>query len=320
VTRIPEETDAPTRALLDFINEAQPAPLHTMTAVEARAEFAERRVRADIDKIDIARIEDRTIPGPAGEIPVRLYATTTDTSAALPVLVFYHGGGFVIGDLDSHDSVCRRIAAAGDCLVVAVDYRLAPEHAYPAAVEDSLAALAWVADNATEIGGDPTRLAVGGDSAGGNLSATVAQEARNNGGPALKLQVLIYPAVDRRDSHDSYKRYEDVFPIDRPTIEWFYQQYYTDPARTGEPWAAPGLVEDLSGLAPAIVLTAGLDPLCDEGEDYAKRLNAAGVAAVYHSDPGTIHGYMGMGKFLPHCEQNIARIGEALKAAFNAGA
>ena len=320
MTRIPDEADAPTRALLEIINETAPPPLHTMSAEGARAEFAERRVRSDLDSIDLARVEDAQIRGPGGAIAIRMYAPRPGTGHGLPMFVYYHGGGFVIGDLDSHDAVCRRIALAADCLVIAVDYRLAPEHPYPAAVVDAVAAFTWLAGHAHAIGGDAKRIAVGGDSAGGNLAAVVAQEMRNTGGPKISLQVLIYPAVEPRDSRDSYKKFADVFPIDRPTIDWFYSQYYTDPSRTSEPWAAPGLVEDLSGLAPALVLTAGLDPLCDEGAAYAERLKTAGVDATHHRDPGTIHGYMGMGKFLPHCEQAIARIGAVLKFTFSDGA
>jgi acetyl esterase len=313
--------DSDLQNVLDMIKEANRPPYRDIPVAEARAGYQAMVQLLDPEEEAIHRTEGRTIPGPAGEIPLRVYwPRALAPGESLGVFIFLHGGGFVIGDLDSHDAVCRRIALAADCLVIAVDYRLAPEHPYPAAVEDAVAAFTWLAGHAHAIGGDAKRIAVGGDSAGGNLAAVVAQEMRNTGGPKISLQVLIYPAVEPRDSRDSYKKFADVFPIDRPTIDWFYSQYYTDPSRTSEPWAAPGLVEDLSGLAPALVLTAGLDPLCDEGAAYAERLKTAGVDATHHRDPGTIHGYMGMGKFLPHCEQAIARIGAVLKFTFSDGA
>jgi len=167
--RIPEEADAETRALLEWVAEADPPPLHGMSALEARAEFAERRVRSELSSVPVARVEDRAIAGPASPIPLRIYAPRE--GEGLPVLVYYHGGGFVIGDLDSHDSICRRIAVAADCLVVSVAYRLAPEAPYPAAVDDAMAAFDWCAEHVGEVGGDAARLAVGGDSAGGGLAA-----------------------------------------------------------------------------------------------------------------------------------------------------
>jgi acetyl esterase len=308
--RIPEEADAETRALLDWVAEAKPPPLHGMSALAARAEYAERRVRSELSSVPVARVEDRAIAGPASPIPLRIYAPRE--GEGLPVLVYYHGGGFVIGDLDSHDSICRRIAVAADCLVVSVAYRLAPEAPYPAAVEDSMAAFDWCAAHVGEVGGDPTRLAVGGDSAGGGLAAYVAQQRRER----ICYQVLIYPYMDPNADTGTRRACTDVFPIDKPTIDWFNELYVPDAARHSEVGAAPGLVEDVTGLPGAIVLTAGLDPLCDEAKAYADRIAAAGVPLTYHCDPGTIHGYLGMGKLLPHAERAIEKIGVALRAVF----
>ncbi len=316
MTRIPDEADAATRALLEWVADAKPEPLHGMSANDARATFNERRLRTDLDPIDIARVEDRTIDGPAGPLPVRLYAPRSADKGTLPLFIYYHGGGFVIGDLDSHDSVCRRFARGGDCLVMAVDYRLAPEHPYPAAAEDAVAALDWAVANAQVIGADPKRLAIGGDSAGGNLAAIAAQHAREKSYDQLLLQALIYPLVDPVNQTASRDRFADVFPIDRDAIDWFNRCYFPDEARIGEPYAAPGLVDDLSNLAPALVITAGLDPLVDEGAQYADRLSAAGVPVSYHCHEGTIHGFMGMGKVLPHAEQTIDRVTRALDDAF----
>ncbi len=305
--RIPEETDVETRALLEWVAEAEPPPLHGMTALEARAAYAERRVRSELSAVPVAWIEDRAIAGPASPIPLRIYAGRE--GERLPVLIYYHGGGFVIGDLDSHDSICRRIAVAAGCLVVSVAYRLAPEAPYPAAVEDSLAALDWCTAHVAEVGGDPTRLAVGGDSAGGGLAAYVAQQRCAQ----LRYQVLIYPYMDPNAETETRKSCADVFPIDKATIDWFNAQYLPDAARYSEVGAAPGLVEDVTRMPAALVLTAGLDPLCDEAKSYADRLATAGVPCIYHCDPGTIHGYLGMGKFLPHAERAIEKIGAVLR-------
>ncbi len=305
--RIPEEADAETRALLDWVAEAKPPPLHGMSALAAREAYAERRVRSELSAVPVACVEDRAIAGPASPIPLRIYAPREGTGLA--VLVYYHGGGFIIGDLDSHDSICRRLANAADCLVVSVAYRLAPEAPYPAAVEDAMAAFDWCAAHVGEVGGDPARLAVGGDSAGGGLAAYVAQQHRDR----IRYQVLIYPYMDPNADTETRRACADVFPIDRPTIDWFNALYLPDASRHAEAGAAPGLVDDVAGLPGALVLTAGLDPLCDEGRDYADRLAAAGVPTAYHCDPGTIHGYLGMGKLLPHAERAIARIGAALR-------
>ena len=312
--RIPDEADAETRALLEWVADAKPPPLHAMSAAEARAAYNERRLRTELSPVEVARVEDRAIAGPAGPLALRLYSPRT--SERLPILVYTHGGGFVIGDLESHDSVCRRLAVAGDCLVAAVDYRLAPEHPYPAAVEDALAALDWIGRHGGEIGGDTARLAVGGDSAGGALAGIAAQHARDAALTALRRQVLIYPRIEPVAETESRRAFADVFPIDRETIDWFNRHYLPDLSRMREPRAGPGLTRDLAGLAPALVLTAGLDPLCDEGERYAERLGEAGVPVAYHCDPGTIHGYLGMGKLLPHAERAIERIGSHLREAF----
>ena len=315
-TRIPVEADAATRALLEWVAEADAPPLRGMTPEDARRAFDERRERVDLDPEPVARVEDRAIDTPAGAIPVRLYDPRGGSGGAPPMLVWHHGGGFVIGGLDSHDSLCRRVANAADCLVVSVDYRLAPEHPYPAAAEDAVAALEWVAGNAAAIGGDPARIAVGGDSAGGNLAALAAQHARDRGAPELRAQILVYPALEPAGRYESAETWADVFPIDRKTIAWFYGHYHGDGARIGEPWASPGRVADLSGLAPATILTAGLDPLRDEGAAYASRLSEAGVPVEYHCHDGTVHGFLGMGKALPHAGDAIRRIAAALRAAF----
>ncbi len=316
--RIPDQADPPTRALLEWVNDADAPPLHGMSAPEARLVFDERRERVDLAPVPVARCVDSTIAAPGRNIPIRIYDPRGDTPQrpAPPVLVWFHGGGFVIGGLDSHDALCRRLANRADCMVIAVDYRLAPEHPYPAAAEDAVAALDWIAANAATLGGDAARIAVAGDSAGGNLAAIAAHHARDRGAPALRAQILVYPALDPVGDYESVSAFADVFPIDKATMAWFYNHYYGRGAVPDEPWAAPGLVENLSGLAPATILTAGLDPLRDEARAYADRLQAAGVPIEYYCYEGTIHGFAGMGKVLLHAEQAIERMGKALAAAF----
>lgn len=287
-TRVPDEADPPTRALLEWVDAAAPPPLHGMAPEDARRAFDERRARVDLDPVPLARIEDLAFDGPGGPVPVRLYGPRPAGGAPLPLLVYFHGGGFVIGNLESHDSLCRRLADGAGCLVAAVDYRLAPEHPFPAAAEDAVAALDWAAENAAALGADGERVAVAGDSAGGTLAAVAARHARDRGAPALRAQVLVYPGLDPANRHASTAAFADVFPIDKAMLAWFYGHYFGGrPAPSGDPRAAPGLAADLAGLAPATILTAGLDPLCDEGAAYAERLREAGVAVDYVCYEGT---------------------------------
>ena len=314
-TRIPDEADDATRALLEWVAEADLPPLHGMGAQEARRAFDERRERVDLDPVPVARVEDRVLDAPGRAIPIRVYEPRRG-GGARPLLVYFHGGGFVIGNLDSHDSLCRRLTEGAGCVTVSVDYRLAPEHRFPAAAEDAAAALERVAEKAAALGGDGGRIAVAGDSAGGTLAAVAAQHARDRGAPGLRAQVLVYPAVDPVGRHESTVAFADIFPIDKPMMDWFYRHYFGDGPPPDDPRAAPGRVADLSGLAPATVLTAGLDPLCDEGAAYARRLRGAGVPVDYECYEGTVHGFLGMGKALPHAERAIERVCAALRAAF----
>ena len=315
-TRIPDEADGPTRALLEWVAGADLPPLHGMSAPAARRAFDERRERIDLEPVPVARVEDRVIDSAAGALPVRVYEPRRDAGAQLPLLIYFHGGGFVIGNLDSHDSLCRRLADGAGCVAMSVDYRLAPEHRFPAAAEDAAAALDWAAENAAALGGDGERFAVAGDSAGGTLAAVAAQHARDRGAFDLRAQVLVYPALDPVGRHESGAAFADVFPIDKPTTDWFYRHYFGDGPAPDDPRAAPGRVADLAGLAPATVLTAGLDPLRDEGAAYARRLGAAGVPVDYECFEGTVHGFLGMGKALPHAERAIERVCANLRAAF----
>ncbi|MEL0029539.1 MAG: alpha/beta hydrolase [Betaproteobacteria bacterium] len=308
--------DPQARALLDAAKASGAPEMWELTPDQARAEYLRRteRVRADVD---IYRVEDRQIPGPVQPIKVRIYTPqASQEQASLPVLVWYHGGGFVIGDLDSHDSACRALANQTECLVVAVDYRLAPEHKFPGAVEDCEAALQWVAAHATELGGDPGRIAVGGDSAGGNLAAVVALLAREKGGPKLCFQLLIYPCVAPEPETPSHHQFAEGYLLTRKTITWFFKQYLRSSKDTLDPRYAPLEEKDLSSLPPSLVIVAGFDPLRDEGVDYAKALIDAGNKVTLSNYEGMIHGFYLMGGMIDKANQAIEESAQHLKEAF----
>jgi acetyl esterase len=242
--------------------------------------------------IPMARVESVEIPGPAGTIPARLYVPPgVEPPAPRPLLVYYHGGGWVICDLDTHDGTCRFLAANSGVTVLSVDYRLAPEHPFPAGVEDAHAAFDWAAEHAAELGADPARIAVGGDSAGGNLATVTSLLARDSGGPRPAMQLLIYPATDADDSHPSRRLFAEGFLLTRADMEWFEENYLADPADAADPRVTVLRVEDLSGLPPAYVATAGFDPLRDEGEAYAERMREAGVPVALRRHPGLVHSF-----------------------------
>jgi acetyl esterase len=268
----------------------------------------------------VAKVEDRPIPGPAGEIPLRIYIPESKPNEALPVLVFFHGGGWVIGDLDSHDPICRMLANRAECVVVSVHYRLAPEHRFPAAVEDAFAATQWVAERADEFNGDASRIAVGGDSAGGNLSAVVSQLARDRGGLKLVFQLLIYPATGTLGQFPSYEENGQGYLLTKDSMLYFYNHYVgeSDEAAAQSPLLAPLLTEDLRGLPPALVITAEFDPLRDEGKAYAERLKEAGVAVTYLNYEGMIHAFYQMPGILSQARQAIDESATALRQAFGA--
>ena len=233
-----------------------------------------------------------------------------------PALIYFHGGGWVIGDLESHDQVCRALANAARCIVVAVDYRLAPEHKFPAAVDDAIAATRWIAGNAARLGIDAARLAVGGDSAGGNLAAVVSLDARDRGGPPLVFQLLIYPGTDMRMDRPSHVRHAEQLPLRRATMQWFVGHYLRDAGDEADWRASPLRARDFRNLPPALVVTAGFDPLCDEGEAYAKALSGAGVRVAHERFGGQIHGFLSMGRMIADAGRLVALAADALKGAF----
>jgi acetyl esterase len=303
-----------TKTLLDQITAMGAPRLHELPVPEARQAMLALTALQGAPAA-VASVEERRIPGPAGEIPLRIY--TPAGTAPFAVLVFLHGGGWVIGNLDTHDGASRAVANAAGCIVVSVDYRLAPEHKFPAAPEDAYAATQWVAANASSIGGDPTRLAVGGDSAGGNLAAVVALMARDRGGPRLLYQVLIYPVTDAPGATESYRTNGDGYLLTNDAMSWFWNHYTRGAADRENPYAAPLRAGDLRGVPPALVITAEYDPLRDEGEAYARRLQAAGVPVRLSRYDGTIHGFFSMGAVLAQARTAVEEVGAALRGVFS---
>jgi acetyl esterase len=309
------------RALLDFIEERGIPPTHTLAPLDARAFYRERRALLQPEPQPVAQVQELRATGPHGPIPLRLYrpmVPVTAAPAALPVLVYYHGGGWLMGDLDTHDTLCRELANAAGCAVVAVDYRMAPEHRFPAAVDDALAATRWVHQQAAALGLDASRLAVGGDSAGGNLAAVVALAARDAGDLPIRFQLLIYPATDMRRGAPSHTTNGDGYLLTKETIDYFHGHYIIDVAHDLDWRASPLLHPDLSRLPPALVLTAGFDPLRDEGMDYAAALTAAGNRAAYVCFERQIHGFITMGKVLDEANTAVALCAAELRRALRA--
>jgi acetyl esterase len=304
--------DPQARAFLEKV-EAQNLPgFEKMTVEQARDALMAMREFAGPPQ-PIASIKERTIPGPAGSIRARIYTPTG--TGPFPVLVYFHGGGWVIGNLETIDTPLRALTNRAGCVTVSVDYRLAPEAKFPAAVDDCYAATRWVAEQARSLDGDPARLAVGGDSAGGNLAAAVAQMARDRGGPAIAYQLLIYPALNADYTTASYRENAEGYLLTRAAMVWFWNHYLTSPADARNPYACPLQASDLSGLPPALVITAEYDPLRDEGEAYADRLNKAGVPVEKRRHQGMIHGFFQMGGVMDRGKLVIEEAAGALRRA-----
>jgi len=308
--------DPQAQLVINLVKQSGLPELWQLTPDQAREQYL-MRVNKLAPKEQIFRSSDRVIPGPGSELPIRIYQPREGKPGEqLPVLVWFHGGGFVIGDLDTHDSACRMLANQADCLVVAVDYRLAPEFKFPAAVEDSMAALRWVALHARELGGDPGRIAVGGDSAGGNLAAVCALLARNEGHPRLAFQLLVYPCTAPEPETPSHRKFAEGYILTRNAITWFYKQYVRSAKDFQDFRFAPLVADDLANLPPALVLVAGFDPLRDEGVDYAKRMIEAGNRVTLANYEGMVHGFYLMGGAVDAAKRAIAQSAQALREAF----
>jgi acetyl esterase/lipase len=283
--------DPQVAALIDSLDSGFPA-VHTMTGAEAR-ETIRSRFAPPAEPERMGEVTDLAVPRPGGSIPVRVYRPDLAASDGLPILVYAHGGGFVFCDLDSHDGLCRNIANRVRAVVVSVHYRLAPENQWPDAAEDVYGVTRWAASNAESLGGSSSRIAVGGDSAGGNLAAVTAIMARDRGGPQLAAQLLLYPMIAADFDTESYRLYGNGFYNPRPALQWYWDQYVPFLADREHPYASP-LNSELTGLPPAVVVIAGHDPLRDEGVSYAEALAAAGVTTKRCNFEGGVHGFMTM--------------------------
>ena len=311
------------QSLLQLMVERKVPPMHTLSAEQARRVYLERKATTQPPAPAVASSRDvRAKMDDGREIGLRLIRPSgTDETAALPALVFFHGGGWVIGDLDTHDTLCRELANGAGCAVVSVDYRLAPEHVFPAAVDDCVAATRWVHAHAQALGLDPTRMAVGGDSAGGNLAAVTALLVRDQGpaplAAALRHQLLIYPATDMRRVSPSHESNAQGYLLTRDMLS-YYRDHYMGADGQDDDWrASPLLHPQLAGLPPALVITAGFDPLRDEGLQYAQRLSEAGVACTYSCFARQIHGFILMGRMLDEAHDAVALCAASLRRALH---
>ena len=295
-------------------------PLDQMTPEQIRAD---RLANADVMAAlagplqEVARVEDRIVPG-AQPIPIRVY--WPEAGKDLPAVVYYHGGGWVFGSLDGVDRSCRALANASGCVIISVDYRLAPEYKFPAAVDDADAALRYVAEHAEEFDIDPNRIAVGGDSAGGNLAATVCLVARDRGGPKIAFQLLVYPVTDYEDDRPSSHEFAEGYFLTTAMMDYFWGHYLVRPEDGTHPHASPIKAESLADLPPAFVITAECDPIRDQGEAYAQRLRESGVPAAVQRYDGAIHAFFNLGGVIDSGKQAVADAGAALRTALGAGA
>jgi acetyl esterase len=280
------------------------------TPEESRSQFHKMVSLLDEPAPALARRENLSIPGPAGPMACRLYdSTPAGVAPPRPVLLFVHGGGWVQGDLDSHDGPCARLATWSQAMVLALDYRLAPEHKFPAAVEDTVAAYLWLREHGAELGADPTRMAVMGDSAGGNLAAVLCQTCVDDGIEPPAFQVLVYPAVDLAWESGSHRDMPDAYVLPRARLEWYIEQYLDDPEQVSDPRVSPLRREHIAQQPPALVITGGFDPLRDEGKHYADRLAESGTNVHYHEYPGQIHAFFSLARAIPDafaCQREIA--------------
>ncbi|MEX2254487.1 MAG: alpha/beta hydrolase [Acidimicrobiia bacterium] len=299
---------------VDGVNGADLRPIFESPIEQVRDQSALFAHMGAKDAEPVEVVEDRTLPGPAGDIPVRVY--DPDPGATSPVVAYFHGGGFVMMDLDTHDRVCRRLANAANAVVVSVDYRLAPEHRFPAALDDCMAVIHWLTVHAAELAGDPARIAVTGDSAGGNLAAATALAARN-GGPGLAAQVLIYPVIDAACDTDSFATNAEGYLLTADTMRWFWDLYLGPDGDRDDPYASVMRVDDLSTAPPALVITAEYDVLRDEGEAYAERLRAAGVEVITSRYAGMIHGFLAMDDMTSAAGAAIREAAAFLQACFD---
>ncbi len=308
--------DPQVQAVIELVIKSGRPPYHQLSPKDARQLFRETRPGSTPAPPEIGLVSDALADGPDGPIPLRVYRPRgVAAGAPLPGLVFFHGGGWVIGDLDTHDVLCRQLTAEAGITVVAVDYRLAPESKFPAAADDAWAATRWVVAHAERLGIDARRLAVGGDSAGGNLAAVVALLARDAGGPDIRLQVLLYPVTDVGVEWPSYQEFAEGYLLTSESMRWFIAHYLNVETEAADWRASPLRAASLAGLPPALIITAGFDPLRDEGEAYARALRTAGVRVDYACYGGMIHGFVPMGRLIDTGNRAVSHIAGSLREA-----
>ena len=307
--------DPHAKALLAMLAAAGRPKIWQVTPAEAREGILALAKAADAKNVPIGRIENGELPGPAGPLRYRLYTPAGSAAGTLPAIVYFHGGGFVIGNLDTQDGMCRLLANASGCRLVSVDYRLAPEHMFPAGIEDGIAAVNWVVREAARLDIDPARIAVAGDSAGGNLAAVVCQSAKETGGPKIALQVLFCPPTDALRDTESSRAFAEGYLLEAEGMRWFGKQTYPPNADPRDPRISPLHAGDLSGLPPAHIHTAAFDPLRDEGKAYADRLRRSGVAVRYICHAGMIHHFYALAGAIPYAFTAIEQAGGAIKQA-----
>lgn len=306
--------DPQVKALLESIEQSGAPPFNAYSAIEARQIYDQASENLRGDPPDPFAIDEIEIPGRARTIPAWVYKPSSRSN--LPILVYFHGGGYTIGSLKSHDCVCRGLCVEADCIVVSIDYRLAPEHKYPAAVEDAWDAATWLALNAESIGGDPNNIAIGGDSAGGNLTAVVSLLAKESGKPSFVFQLLIYPGTDMTCSFESHKKFGQGYRLTNELIDWFYDHYFCQGDDLTHWKASPLFAENLEGLPPAFVISAGFDPLQDENKAYAEKLKQAGVPVKYSHYSGMMHGFITMPGVIDKAKTAISECAQELRLAF----
>lgn len=310
--------DPQAAALLESAEKAALPPLESLTPEAARRQYAEGIAVTVGTAPDLYAVVDSGAPGPYGEIPLRVYTPRNPQGRAMPLLIYIHGGGHVIGSRDTHDVACRHLAIHGDCIVVSVDYHLAPEHPFPAPLEDCRAAVDWITANAERLGGQGDRIAIGGDSAGGNLATEVCLAARDAGTPHFVCQLLIYPATDMTCSMPSHEELAEGYRLTKPLIAWFVGHYLSGQRRDRrDPMCSPLLAENVAGLPPALVVSAGYDPLRDEVTAYHDKLRAHGVQSRHLHYAGMIHGFINMTGFLDAAHECLQACGSAVRDAFD---
>jgi acetyl esterase len=305
--------DPHAKAYLERLAAAPTPKLWELPLAGARQAFAATMAFMGPKDVPIGKVENIAMPGPGGDLKLRIYTPVAAGGEALPALVFFHGGGFTIGDLDSHDGICRLLVSESGARVVAVDYRLAPEHKFPAAADDAYAAMCWIEENAALLGVDANRIAVGGDSAGASLSAVVCQRAKEEDGPKIAAQLLMFPMTQLGGVFASLGEFAAGYLLDKQTIDWFFGNYVPSGTDPNDARLSPLLADDMSGLPPAYVMLGGCDPLHDEGLAYAQKLRAAGVDVTVADYPGMLHSFINLQAVLPQAYTALAAASKALR-------